>query len=183
MKKLFAFAACIVMLLSVTSCKKLISKIFQGFDAEVPTIQFTLPAISYVRPEEIPLITFPQRFNLDSTIKANTEGAFGAGDVNSIKVKKIDFSISDADQNNNLSNFESVRFTLSSDAETNPVEIASATFPDTFATNYVYTSPASAPELRTYLNGSELYYTVYGKARRTTNKTLPLTIKVTLVLK
>ncbi len=184
MKKIFAIAAvAIVMLTTITACRKLITKIFNGFDAEVPTIQFTLPAIPLAPPQEVPLGTFTQYFNLDSTIKANTDSTFGAKDVSSITIKKIDFSILDADQNNNLANFESARFTFSSNSKANPVEIASAIFPDTYATNTTYTSPGNAPELKPYLTGTELYYNVYGKARRTTSRPLKLVIQATLTLK
>lgn len=184
MKKLIAVATVAVFMLTIiTSCKKLISKIFNGFDADVPTIQFTLPPIPFAPPQEIPLGTFTQRFNLDSTIKANTDSTFGADDVSSIKIKKIIFSLSNADQNNNLANFESARFTFSSNTQTNPLEIASATFPDTYASSYTYTSPASAPELKPFLTGTELYYHAYGKARRPTSKSLKLVIQVTLTLK
>ncbi len=163
----------------LTGCKKIIKKIFQGIDADVPVVSLTLPPILFVTPNEVHLRSFSQHFNLDSTVKANTGGAFGADDVSSIKVKQIVFDLSGADSLNNLSNFESARVTFSSNTDTNAVQIASIIFPDTYAVTYTYI-PDNSPDLKPYLNGSNLTYNVYGKIRRITTKPLGLSIKVTL---
>lgn len=183
MKKIGALLSVLVLFTTITGCKKVIDKIFDGFDADVPAIEVKLPIIPLAPPQEIQIGSFTQRFNLDSTIKANSDNTFGAGDVKSIKVKSIQFSLLDADANNNVSNFESARFTFHSNANATPVQIASVNFPDVYATSFTYTSDANAPELKDYLKGNELTYTVFGKIRRTTSKTLPLSIQVTLTVK
>ncbi|MEJ7680240.1 MAG: hypothetical protein WKG06_20775 [Segetibacter sp.] len=180
MKKLFVPGLIVMIIVAGSlSCKKIIKKIFEGIDADVPVISVTLPAIPIALPIEVPFPPITQYFNLDSTVKANTGGAFGANDVSSIKIKQIVFDLSNADSLNNISNFESVRVTFFSNAITNPVQIASITFPDTYAAMYTYT-PENSPELRPYLNGSQLTYNVYGKIRRMTTKELGLSINVTL---
>lgn len=190
MKKIIVPVVLLVLITTLSvSCKKIISNIFNGFDAEVPAISVTIPPIQPPFPgfpvpdNEIPVGSFKQKFDLDSTIKANTAGAFGAGDVNSIKIKKVTFSLKDADQNNNLSNFESVRINFSSTSNQNAVQIASFTFPNTYTISETIVSDANTPELIDYLKGNELTYNVFGKLRRYTTKPLKLSVNVTLSIK
>ncbi len=179
MKKLLVPVLILIIATGLFSCKKIVRKIFQGIDADVPVVSVTLPPIPVVIPIEVPFLPIVQRFDLDSTVKANTGGAFGADDVSSIKIKQIAFDLKNADSLNNISNFESVRVTFSSNANTEPVTIASITFPDIYASKYTYI-PDNSPELKPYLNGSELIYNVYGKIRKITTKSLGLNIEVTL---
>jgi hypothetical protein len=90
--------------------------------------------------------------------------------------------MSNADEQNNFSNFESARFTFASNASQNTaeIEVASLTFPQTNTPTVTYTAPENAPELRPYLNGSKLTYNVYGKLRRYTTKALSISVKVTM---
>lgn len=179
MRKIFAAVIFMTVIIAAFSgCKKIIREIFQGIDADVPQFSVTLPVIPFVPPGEA---AFPisQHFNLDSTVRAQTGGVYGAGDVSSVKVKQMIFALSNADTLNNLSNFESVRITISSDTKTDTVSVASITFPDTYASTVTYT-PVNSPNLKPYLNGSVLNYVVYGKLRRITTKQLNVVINVTL---
>lgn len=162
-----------------SGCKKIIRSLFQGIDAEVPRFSVTLPPILVAPPDERPFGSFSMHFNLDSTVRANTNNVYGANDVSSVKVKEMIFSLSNADSANNISNFESVRFTFSSNARTDTVTIASITFPDTYTENYTYT-PENSPELKPYLQGTTLYYNAFGKLRRITTKILTLSLQVIL---
>ncbi|MCW3111570.1 MAG: hypothetical protein JWQ09_6076 [Segetibacter sp.] len=180
MKKIIGSVLLVMVIAAgVVGCKKIIKAIFPGLDVDAPTITVSLPAIPFVPPSEAHIATFKQHFNLDSIVKAQTNGAFGATDVASVQVKQIAFNLLNADPQNNLANFESVRFTFSSTSTTSVAEVASIKFPDTFADSYTYTS-TNPPELISYLSGNELTYDVYGKLRRITTKPLTLTVKVTL---
>lgn len=179
MKKSVNFVLMIMVLVAVSvSCKKIIRNIFQGIDADIPEFSVTIIPIPIALPFEIP-IPLSQPFNLDSTVKANTGGVYGANDVTSVKVKQIVFNISDADSLNNLANFESVRVILSSDTKADTVTVASMNFPDKYASTATYT-PVNSPELRPYLTGSQLNYIIFGKIRRATTKSLHFSIRVTL---
>jgi hypothetical protein len=175
----------------VSSCSKVINSVFPGVDVDVPEVIFTIPAPPPL-PPGIPVPTgeqslgnLTQRFNLDSAVKAKTNGQFGAGDVTSVKIKQMVFNMSNADQQNNFSNFESARFTFASNAGTNTpeLEVASVTFPQTYTTMVTYTAPDNAPELRPYLNGTMLTYNVYGRLRRFTTKALSISVVVTMKVK
>ncbi len=181
MKKLIILLSVVFALsISFSACKKIIAAIFKGVDVSVPEMQFTIPAIFGVAPGEIPLGSFPYKFNLDSVVRANTGGAFGAGSVTSIKIKEVTITVLNADQFNNLANFETARITIQSNTNNNPIEFFSVTFPDVFASEY--TSPgASNVELVSYLKGTDIVYKMYAKNRRTTSK--PLDFKISVIVR
>lgn len=180
MKKiLITIFAAFILLVEFSSCKKLVAAIFQGLDVNVPEVQVTIPTVIAVTSNEIPLGNFSFHFNLDSIVKANTAGVFGVNAVSSIKVKQISINITNADQLNNLSNFESARVTLQSNTNNIPTELFSMTFPDTYASS-ITTTPTNSPELLAYLSGSDITYNIYGKMRRITSKPLNMVVSVTL---
>jgi hypothetical protein len=183
MKKLtISLFAPLAVLISVTSCKKIIDQVFPGIDAKVPEIQLTIPPIPIVTQNEFSLGSYTAYFNLDSTIKANTADVFGIGVVSSIKVKEITVSLSNADNLNNLSNFESARVAIFSNTRTDAVNVATLNFPDTNSSSITFT-PTDSPELLDFLKGSQLSYNVFGKARRPTIKPLNMLISVTIRVK
>lgn len=197
MKKIL-FPAIIIAcsLVIISSCKKSDDGTsgFAGFDATLSDLTFKLapiPNFIMIGGVPVPISTFPeqqipgdfhQRMDLDSLVKANTGGALGAADVTSIKVKTMTIKARNATATSNLSAFESARFEFFSDYKTTPVEVMRYTFPNTFTDSISYT-PSSAPELREYLNGKELYYKVYGKMRTGTTDTLRLTIRAIVTVK
>lgn len=182
MKKIVVAMSLLVLVIAGMSCNKIKEAIFPTIDVNLPSFQFTVPAIPLVLSSEASLGSFSMNFNLDSIIRANTAGAFGAGAVSTVKVKKMVISVANADANNNLANFESARFTFSSNTKTTPAEIVAINFPDAFATSYT-AEPTNSPELKEYLSGTTLTYNLFGKARRTTSKPLDFTVGVTLSAK
>lgn len=180
MKRIFiTIVIAAVAIASIQSCKKVIDAIFNGVNVKAPEVRIPLPAIPLICPGECPGITSTTKFNLDSTIKANTAGLFGAKDVKSIKIKEIKIDLPEADANNNLSNFQTARVTLQSDNNPNSVEIVNFTFEDVYATSKTVTVTNNI-ELLPYLKGSELSYTMYGRMRRITTKPLTFVTVVTL---
>ncbi|HEY8690702.1 MAG TPA: hypothetical protein VIM07_15805 [Chitinophagaceae bacterium] len=179
MKKIFISFLAAIVLLAAVSCKKIVSALFQGMDVNVPEVQVTIPTVIAVTPNEVSLGSFSLHFNLDSIIKANTAGVFGVNSVSSIKVKQISITINNADQLNNLSNFERARITLQSNSDSNPAELFSINFPDSYASSFTYT-PVNSPDLLPYLKGSDITYNIFGKMRRITTKPLNMTVAVTL---
>lgn len=188
MKKINGLALLILAVaVTVTGCKKLISSIFPGIDVDAPAITVQIPATlpfpgAPVPTDEVPVGTFSQSFNFDSTIKAKTSGNFSAADVTSVQLKQIAFNLNNADQQNNLANFKSVRFTLSSNTNSSVADLGTINFPDSTASSYTYI-PVNTPDLRPYLNGSQLTYSVYGRLRRYTTVPMQMTVIVTLKAK
>ena len=180
MKKIAGLALVLIVIAAgIGSCKKVVKAVFKGLDLDAPSITVEIPRIFFVPPDEFGFATLTQPFNLDSVVRANTAGAFGASDVSSVKVKQMFFSISNADSENNLSNLESARVAFSSNTNPNPVDIANITFPKNNESSFTYI-PENPIELRPFLNGNELRYKVFGKARKMTSKPMTLTVRVTL---
>ncbi|MBA2250567.1 MAG: hypothetical protein H0W12_10315 [Chitinophagaceae bacterium] len=180
-KSIIIFFTTFILLSGLLSCKKLVKALFPGMDVNSPEVQITVPPIVIVSATEQSFGSYTYHFNLDSTIRANTNNGFNVNDVGSIKVKQISINITNADQLNNLANFESARVTLQSNTNTTPVEIISQTLPDTYASTFTAT-PANGPELLSYSKGSDITYTIYGKMRRVTNKSLNVVVSVILRL-
>ena len=182
MKKVLISVSLLIFVIAGMSCNKIKDAIFPSIDVNLPAFQIRVPAIPIVLNSEASLGSFTINFNLDSIIRANTAGAFGAGAVSTIKVKKMVISVSNGDAANNLANFESARFTFSSNTKTTPAELVSITLTDTFTTSYT-AEPTSSPELKEYLTGTQLTYSLFGKARRTTSKPLNFSVAITLSAK
>ncbi len=183
MKKIIiSFILALAVFINLSSCKKIIGQIFPGLDVNVPEIQLTLPAIPIVPPNEMSLGAYAVRFNLDSIIKANTNNIFDIGVVSSVKVKDITVSLSNADNLNNLSNFEFARVTLSSNTRTNPVNVATLNFPDSNLSS-ITIPQTDSPELLDHLKGTEITYNLFGKLRRRTIKPLNMVVLVTVRVK
>lgn len=182
MKKFLIAVTIVAMGLSLGACNKIKEAVLPAIDVDLPAFQFTIPAIPFVLSSEASLGSFTTTFNMDSIIRANTGGAFGASAVSTVKVKQMTIALSNADALNNLSNFENARFTFYSNTNSTPAELFNITFPDTFSSSVTVT-PENSPELKEYLKGTQLTYTLYGRARRVTNKPLNFTVQVKLTAK
>jgi hypothetical protein len=177
-KNLITLSAVFIILLTFASCKKIASAIFGGFDTNADYV-ISVPIIPIVSPVELPVGQYLYKFNLDSIVKAQTAGIYNANDVKSIKTKEFKVTITDADQLNNIANFQSVRVTIHSNTNSTPSELFATTFPDTYAATF--TTQGNNTELLSYLKGSDITYTMYAKNRRITTK--PLTIYLTVTIR
>ncbi len=180
MKKLLIPVAAIVLAVAgLSACKKIVSTIFKGTDITIPPTTVTVPAVLIVSPVEQSLGSFTQEINIDSIIRANTAGLFGVNAVSTIKIKQVTVNVLNADASNNLSSFETVRVNLSSNSNSNRVELFNVTIPEQATNTYSFT-PSSTPELLPYLKGTTLSYAVSGNNRRTTSKPLHMEVRVVL---
>jgi hypothetical protein len=159
------------------TCNEVKEKLLPSFNVNIPEINLTVPPLPLVTNEEIPVGALKTHINMDSTIKANTAGTFGADAVHFVKVKKMVIKVLNGDENNNLSNFESARMRIYSD--TSSTEIAVVTFPTTY-TDSITVIPTSSPDISPYLRGSNLAYNLFWKNRKTTKKYLKLNVKISI---
>lgn len=157
--------------------KEIKEKLLPSFTVNIPDINLTVPPIPKVLQEEIAIGALKTPINMDSTIKANTAGAFGANSVHFVKVRKLVIKLSNADEANNLSNFESARMRIYND--TSSTDIAIIKFPESFSDS-ITVVPAASPDISNYLRGTDLSYNLYWKNRKTTEKFLKLIVQVTV---
>ncbi|MEP6596666.1 MAG: hypothetical protein ABJA71_12005 [Ginsengibacter sp.] len=163
------------------SCKKLISKLFPSFDTAVSNIQIAVPPIPFSNISgSVGLQTI--YYNLDSTIKANTGGTYGANDVSSITLKSIIINLQNGDPADNFANFESLGVDLSSNSNSTPVTIATATIPDV-ASNTLSMDVSNNLNILSYFQGNQLTYNVFGKVRRATYHQLNGLATITVTVK
>jgi hypothetical protein len=167
-----------IIFLYFSACKKVLAAIYGGSDVVIPKTELIIPQVYTVPPGEVSLGSFTYDINLDSSVRANTEGIFGANAVNSVKVKNVIIKVENPDAYDNLSNFDSARVTLQSDNNSIPIQLFAVGFPETYSDSLNATP--DSPELLSYLKGKTVTYNLYGKLRSTTNKPLGITVDVTL---
>jgi hypothetical protein len=173
LKKLFACSFILLLVLSV-SCKKIAEAIFPAQDITLEDIAVTVPPIPFADSAvEIPVGTFTTYINTDSIIRAKTSGLFGINAVNSIKIKQVDIEVSNADSVNNLSAFKSFRIAITSNTNSTPLDIAQIEIPAWADSSYTAV-PSNAPDITSYLHGTQIAYTIYCRIRNTTTKALNL---------
>jgi hypothetical protein len=163
----------------VFSCADIKKKVLPSFPVNIPDINLTVPPIVFVSDKEIPVGALKTRINMDSAIKANTAGTFGAAAVTSVKVKRITIKLLNGNAANNLSNFEHVRMRIYSNNDTASADIADITFPQTYSDSLTV-APVNSAEISNFLKGSELGYNLFWRNRRTTTKFLKLRVSLTL---
>jgi hypothetical protein len=165
--------------IGLLSCSKVKDTLFPAFESEIGAVSVTIPiTVAGTEASNSKTITF----NLDSTIRAYTQNAFSISNLGSVKVKDLSIMLVNADDFNDVSNFESVLVKLASNTNTTPAVIASAAISDTPASSLNIT-PTNSPELKGYLAGNQLTYTLMADVRRTTTKPLQATVLVTLSIK
>lgn len=195
MKKILLTLLVATMVLGVvTSCKKTVKAIFPEQTFDLPEVLDTLPKLDSIRVSGFPVTEVPlhttftlpritQHFNMDSIVRANTGNNFGAGDITSVKVKEFRLKIvSGFDANNNLSNFETASFNFSSNSNATATKVATVNFDNVYSVEKVISGDGT-PELRSYLNGTELYYDISASLRKHTDRIMRVSIIATLTMK
>ena len=150
-----------------------------SFDINIPDIQLTVPPLPKVLDKEIPVGALKTPINMDSTIKAVTAGTLGASSVHFVKVRKMVIKLSNADNANNLANFETARMRIYND--TASTDIAVIKFPESFSDSLTVV-PSNNPDISNYLRGTTLNYNLYWKNRKITTKFLKMIVRVTVGL-
>ena len=159
--------------------EKIKEKLLPTFNVNIPDINLTVPPLPEVLKKEIPVGALKTPINMDSTIRAYTAGTFGAEAVHFVRVKKLVIKMTNADEANNLANFESARMRIYND--TASTDIAIIKFPNSFSDSITVAPPAS-PDISNYLRGTSLNYNLYWKNRKITKKFLKLIVQVTLAI-
>lgn len=159
------------------SCANVQEKLLPVFTVNIPPIKLRIPPLPIVPKQEVPVGALRSPINMDSTIRANTGGTFGAAAVHTVRVKQLVIKAMNADETTNLSSFESARIRIFSD--TSSVDIANISFPASYTDSMVVV-PSSTPDISKYLKGSVLSYNLYWKNRKPTKKALRLQIHIAL---
>jgi hypothetical protein len=173
----------LITLLTITAlpgCKKVVEKLFSGFDLALTDIPTAIPPI--------PVSHFPfyfsntWDFNLDSLVRSESRGSFGSKDLTSVKVKGASLRLHNTDSVTNLADFFTISILLFSDTIRTPVTLVTANIPDT-AYNTLVFDASNSPDILPYLQGTSITYAIRLTARRPTEKNLIAYTDVTLAIK
>jgi hypothetical protein len=175
MKKIL-YPFCLLAALSFVSCDKVKTALFPDFDLALAEAEIEIPIIVSTSAES-EMGEETVSMNLDSAIRANTNDEFNLSHVNSIKVKRVEIELLNADEENNLSNFEYAKVYVATGAN-NPVIVGSYSIADAYATSVSF--QAESADLKSLLSANQFTYSVAGKARRVTNKILDAKLKIIL---
>jgi hypothetical protein len=170
----------LMIIMESCTCNEIKEKLLPAFTVNIPEINLTVPPLPIVTDKEIPVGALKTHINMDSTIKVNTAGTFGANSVHFVKVEKMVIKAMNADANNNLSNFETARMRIY--ADTASTDIAIINFPTAYSDSITVIPPTS-PDISNYLRGSDLAYNLFWKNRKKTKKFLQLNVKISVSVK
>lgn len=173
-KVLFAASLASAVVFGFSSCEKIKDKLFPNFDTDGGTVVLSVPVMSNTTNEGV----WDQatiNFNLDSVIKKYTNNQFSISNANSIKIKTVTLTVLDGNQQNNISNFESVKLAVSSNSNSTPANVISATLQDI---NQPAVINGNDVELKSYLTGSQITYKLSGKMRRATTQKLTTQVDI-----
>lgn len=176
MKKLAILSAITVSVLSFTSCDKAAKLLFQPFESPL-TFNVTVPVVSTTT-EELSLGSTNVSFNLDEEVKAHTDGKVDGSVVGAMYINEIAINLQNADEANNLSNFEYVTLSVTSGSATpvvfGPFEIQEG------VTNSTTFAVVNSPNIKPFFSGENVQFTLRGKAVTETTKALDAQISATI---
>lgn len=178
MKKYFySFISIAIFAVVASSCQKIKDAFFDPIESPL-AVDIIIPVINATN-AETSLATSTINFNLDSIIKKNTGNVFSLKNINSVKIKDLAINLINPDQDNNLGNFENASVTFFTNSRPTPVTIASTAIPDTYTKSLII--PTNNTDVKSYLDGTNITFNLFGKARRATS--IPLSARISITLK
>ena len=159
------------------SCDKVVNEVFKAFLSQEYETEVLIPASPAGQTTANGEVT--QELNIDSVIRDHTKGAFGIDDVGRISIKSVAIDLANADDQNNVANFEKLSVGIKSDGGA-PSIMAEAEIPDTYASSYTFADDdlERGVDLRQYMRGTQVQYTYSTQLRRETTKELKAKLKV-----
>jgi hypothetical protein len=175
MRKNILILSAVAVVAVFASCDKAAEMLFKSFEAPLNFNVSMDPAVAGMQAN---LGTTTVNYNLDAEVKKATSDQFDGSIVKQIYVSKIDINLSNADQTNKLSSFESLSVTFGTNAS-NTVVLGPFPIPASATSSYLIDS-INCPNIRQFFNGSNVNFVVSGKAKTSTNKTLQAAVTATL---
>jgi hypothetical protein len=182
-------AAVAVGTVSFQSCNKIkdeIAKHFDPFNATPSTVTFTIPVVVGDNFSQYDSSVV----NIDQIIHDNAGMDFSIDNISEINLSKVTISLSNADDENNWTNFSDATVLLSTDksnAAGKSSLVAMTSIPDQESAKYsdqvlTATNPIN---LKEYFNGGNttVYYLISANARRNTTHELTATMAIEYTLK
>lgn len=178
-RRKIAFAiTTIAITLTALSCTKIANLLTFRLGMQTKSFDFSIPVTTDTGTMAVgPVMT---SFNVDSFVKANTAGQFGASNIKSVKLSSVVLTLNNADAANNFQNFSFVDVDFSSNTNGTPYNMSIANNPDSYSATLSLPVDTTV-NLATYL-GNEFTYSVRGRLRKGTTKQIDCTATVTFNL-
>lgn len=175
MKRLFVLSAIAIGALFFSSCNKIESALFKPFESPL-SFDVTIPVITNTT-SEVNMGQTNVQYNLDSVIRKNTGNVFGADIVGAMYINAIGIQLLDNDAANSLSNFDYVKLSVTSGGT--PSVFGPFNVPVGSSSSASFTVANSA-NIKPYFSGSNVSFSMTGKANKATTKTLTAHISATI---
>lgn len=176
MKKVITLSALLLSVVFLNSCDKAAKLLFQPFESPL-NFNVEIPAISTTTADTAMGSTVVN-FNLDEEVKAQTDGKVDGSAVGAMYLNEVSINLQNADQENDLRNFEYVRLKVQSGSAT-PVEFGPFQIPSD-AINSASFVVSNSPDIKPFFNGSNVTFSLSGKAKTATTKALNAQIGATI---
>ncbi len=164
-----------------SSCDKVKDALKTNVSISPSDVNATIPIISNTT-ENQTIGEFNLNLDLGALIKEQV-GSMGIKNLKSVKIKSFKITLTDANDANNFANMEKIEGRLSASGQAEIVVVSVLNNPDTYASSL--TIPSSGDiELKNLVTGTQVKYSLKGKLRRATTKTLAakITAQYNLVL-
>lgn len=171
---------------ALQSCKvkdDLVNQVFKAFITKTADFDVTFPPLN-ANVNYNTLGTQTVHYDLDSAIRSETGNVFNINSVDKAYAEEMTLTLNgttanvDApDNDNNFANLESIRITFYSATNSTPVSFELTNNPDVYATTLSIPVDKNM-NLKSYLTGTELYYTIEGKLRRSTTHSLKCNVVI-----
>ncbi len=175
MKKLCLLTVVAFLALSFTSCKKIEDALFKPFESPL-SFEVTIPVISNTT-SEVSMGQTNVRYNLDSVIRKNTGDVFGADIVGAMYINEVGIQLLENISSNNLSNFDYVKLSVSTGGT--PAVMGPFNIPTGASTSAVF-SVSNSPNIKPFFSGSNVTFSMSGKANKATTTTLRARVSATI---
>jgi hypothetical protein len=176
--KVLSLTTAVLLTFAFQSCDKVKDSIFPSFENDALAIEFTIPVAPEAIDDTLELTSV--HFNIDSLIKDFTGNAFSITNVNSISIKDVEWTLLDADAQNNFQNLDKASVLFHSNTVPNAIEVAAAPSIPYASTEVLSLTGIPNTNIKNYFTGSDLYLQLAVKVKTPTTKELQSRVKLNI---
>jgi hypothetical protein len=158
--------------IALQSCDKVTGDI--DLPAMTGTIQVAIPPTTDTSSART-LGTGVNTYNIDSFIKANTNGTLGIDNIKKARITSLKLTLANPSAANNFANLQSYYASFYTNTNTTPYSVPEQNNPDEYADTRNLPVDANA-DLKGYFTGTQFTYSVGGKLRRAITDSLRCTV-------
>ena len=170
-----AIAAFLSGTLLLNSCDKVVEKLAVDLPTMTTSVDVNIPPTDNTATQQ-DMGSQEVHYNVDSFIKANTNGTLGINNIQSVKLKSCKVVLKDgSDADNNFQNFEWAQASFYTNSNKKPIEMRHDE-PD--QAHYETTLDVPNDELKDYIKGDNFTYTAAGKLRKKITHEVKATVTI-----